>query len=84
MKIRFQTAVLSAAALISFRDAFVAPKSSDPGRWVVAILGIVLLRRATIAVPQPSAVILSGCILTAIAVAGNAPVPLNLLADLLD
>jgi hypothetical protein len=71
MKFRFQTAVLSAATLISFGDAFVAPKDSDPGRWAAAILGIVLFRRAIIVVPQPSSVILSGCILTAILVAGN-------------
>jgi len=71
MKFRFQTAVLSAAALISFGDAFVAPKDSDPGRWAAAILGIVLFRRAIIVVPQPFPVILSGCILTAILIAGN-------------
>jgi hypothetical protein len=71
MKFHFQTAVLSAAALISFGDAFVAPKYSDPGRWAAAILGIVLFRRAIIVVPQPSPMILSGCILTAILIAGN-------------
>lgn len=59
------------AGLISLGDGFVAPKDSDPGRWAAAILGIVLLRRAIIVGPQPSPVILSGCILAAILVAGN-------------
>src|SRR5215467_7133 len=71
MKFRFQTAVLSATALISFGDTFIAPKHSEPGRWAAAILGIVLFRRAIIVVQQPSPVILSGCILAAILVAGN-------------
>jgi hypothetical protein len=71
MRFRFQTTLLSAAALISFGETFVAPRDSDPGPWAAAILGIVLLRRAIIVAPQPSLVILSGCILTAILVSGD-------------
>ena len=69
--IRLHSWVLDIATLICFAEVAYAPKDSDPGPWVAAVLGLLLLRRAIIATPQPTVVSLSGCVLTAFAVAGN-------------
>lgn len=63
-KLRVESLLLGLASLISFLDVFAAPKESDPGPWAAAILGILLLRRALVAVPQPGMVVASGWILT--------------------
>ena len=69
--IRLHSWVLGIAALICFAEVAYAPKDGDPGPWAAAVLGLLLLRRAFIATPQPTVVILSGCFLTAFVVAGN-------------
>jgi hypothetical protein len=69
--IRLHSWVLGIATLICFAEVAYAPKESDPGPWVAAALGLLLLRRTIIATPQPTVVILSGCFLTAFVVAGN-------------
>lgn len=71
MKHYLQTFFLIGAAIISFAEALVAPRSSDPGPWAAAILGVVLLRRAIITAQQPALAILSGCMLTVLLVAGD-------------
>ncbi|HEY6128261.1 MAG TPA: hypothetical protein VIW23_08780 [Candidatus Acidoferrum sp.] len=71
MKLRFQTSILTAGAIICFAEVIVAPKSSDPGPWAAAALGIVLLRRGITTGRQPAVVILSGCILTVLLLAGD-------------
>ena len=63
--------ILGVGTLICFTEVAYAPKDSDPGPWVTAVLGILLLRRAIIVTPQPEVVVLSGCFLTALMVAGN-------------
>ena len=71
MKPRAQTVLLSAAALFSLAEVFLAPRTSDPGPWAGVILAILLFRRAIVATRQPIVVILSGCLLTTLLVAGN-------------
>jgi hypothetical protein len=71
LKIRPHSWVLGIGTLICFAEVFYAPTDSDPGPWVAAVLGILLLRRAIIATPQPTVVILSGCFLTAFVVLAN-------------
>jgi hypothetical protein len=71
VKIRLHSWVLGIATLICFAEVTYAPKDSDPGPWVTAVLGLLLLRRAIIATPQPTVVVLSGCFLTAFMVVGN-------------
>lgn len=70
MQIRAQNFVLGLAAVICFVDAFVA-KGEDPGPAPTAVLGILLVRRALVISPQPPIVIVAGCILTALVLAGN-------------
>jgi hypothetical protein len=71
VKIRPHSWILGVGTLICFAEVAYAPKDSDPGPWVTAVLGLLLLRRAIIATPQPAVVIFSGCFLTALMVAGN-------------
>jgi len=71
VKIRLHSWVLGIGTLICFAEVVYAPQESDPGPWLTAVLGLLLLRRAIIATPQPTVVILSGCFLTAFIVAGN-------------
>jgi hypothetical protein len=71
MKHYVQTFLLTTAAIISFSEVFLAHDSKDPGPWAAAVLGILLLRRAIISKRQPAIAILSGCLLTALLVAGN-------------
>lgn len=70
MKIRLANSLLILSAIICFADIAYAPKSSDPGPLVTAVLGILLVRRALYARP-PVMVIVSGYLLTALMVAGN-------------
>ncbi len=63
--------LLTIAAVVCFADVGWAPKDSDPGPWVTAGLGLVLMRRAIIITPQPPMVIFSGCFLAVAAVASN-------------
>jgi len=63
--------LLTIAALVCFFDIGWAPKDSDPGPWVTAGMGLVLMRRAIITTPQPPVVIFSGCFLAAAAVTSN-------------
>jgi len=71
MKVHLSNAILIAGAGICFADIVYAPRDNDPGPWLTAVLGILLLRRAIVAVPQPAVVILSGCVLTTLVVLGN-------------
>jgi len=71
MKIRAQNAVLGLAAVLCFVDAFVAPKESDPGPALTAVMGILLVRRAIIVTPQSPVVIFAGCVLAGLMVVGN-------------
>lgn len=70
MKIHLPNSLLILSAIICFADTAYAPKSSDPGPLVTAVLGILLLRRALYASP-PVMVIVSGYFLTALMVVGN-------------
>jgi hypothetical protein len=71
MKLRAQNFVLGLAASSCFLDGFLAPKESDPGPALTAVMGILLVRRAVVTTPQSVAVISAGCILAVIIVAGN-------------
>jgi hypothetical protein len=71
MRYRTQTFVLSIAALLSLADVFLAPRDRDPGPWAAAVLAILLVRRAIITTHQPTVVILAGCMLTILLLAGN-------------
>jgi hypothetical protein len=71
MKLRAQNFVLGFAALLCFADAFVASRESDPGPALTAVMGILLVRRAVIITPQPTVVIVAGCVLAGLAVTGN-------------
>jgi len=68
---RTQTVVLGVGVALCFGELLLAPKGADPGPWVAAILGILLLRRAIITAPQPALAVLSGSLLAAIVVAGD-------------
>lgn len=70
-EVRLQNFLLGAAAAICFAEAALGPRGGDPGPWAVVVLGLLLLRRAIITVPQPVIVILSGLLLTGIALAGD-------------
>jgi hypothetical protein len=70
MHLRAQNFVLGLAALVCFIDAFVA-KGDDPGPAITAVLGILLVRRALVISPQSPLVIIAGCVLTALVLAGN-------------
>jgi hypothetical protein len=71
MNLRAQNFVLGFAALLCFVDAFVASRESDPGPALTAVMGILLVRRAVIITPQPTVVIVAGCVLAGLAVTGN-------------
>ena len=71
MKIPAQCFVLGLAALLCFLDAFFAPKGGDPGPALTAVMGILLVRRAIIVTPQAVVVIVAGCVLAGVALAGN-------------
>ena len=71
MKSPAQNFVLGFAALLCFIDNFLAPKGSDPGAPLTAVMGILLVRRAVIVTPQSAVVISAGCILAGLAVVGN-------------
>ncbi len=66
MKLRGQNFVLGFAALVCFVDALVASRESDPGPALTAVMGILLVRRAVIITPQPTVVIVAGCVLARI------------------
>ena len=70
MELSPQNFVLGVAALLCFLDAFIV-KGDDPGPAVTAVLGILLVRRALVISRQPPIVIVAGCALTAIFLAGN-------------
>lgn len=70
MKIQLASSLLLFAAIICFAEAVHAPKNSDPDALTTAALGIVLLLRGFAVARQSAVVILSGCALAAIAVAG--------------
>jgi hypothetical protein len=70
MHLRAQNFVLGLAALVCFIDAFVA-KGDDPGSAITAVLGILSVRRALVISPQSPLVIIAGCVLTALVLAGN-------------
>jgi hypothetical protein len=69
-KLRVPNTMLVVAAFFCFADITYAPKNSDPGPLVSAVLGILLLRRALYANP-PLMVIIPGYFLAALVVAGN-------------
>lgn len=71
MKIRAQNIVLGLGALVCFIEIVLAPKDSEPGPALAAGMGILLVRRAIIVTPQPKVVIVAGCVLTALVVAGD-------------
>ena len=51
MQLRAQNYVLGFAAALCFFDGFLAPKDSDPGPALTAVMGILLVRRAVIITP---------------------------------
>ncbi len=63
--------LLGTASAVCLAEIVRAPKDSDPGPWLAAALGLLLLRRTVITAPQSAAVIVSGWILTAIIIGGN-------------
>lgn len=71
MKIPAQSFVLGFAALLCFLEIFLAPKGSNPGPMLAAVMGILLVRRAIIVTPQSPVVISAGCVLAGVAVAGD-------------
>lgn len=71
MDLRTRSRLFVVAAVISFAEAALAPKGSDPGPWAAAVLGILLLRRAIVAAPQPLVALLSGYVLTLVLLAGD-------------
>jgi hypothetical protein len=71
LKVGAQSVVLGIAAVLCFIEAFVAPKESDPGPALTAVMGILLVRRAIIITMQPTVVIVAGCGLAALAIAGD-------------
>ena len=71
MELRAQNYVLGLAAVLCFADCFLAPRNSDPGPALTAVMGILLLRRAVIITPQSAVVILAGCVLATLVVIGN-------------
>src|SRR5271169_3603656 len=71
MKLRAQNFVLGFAALMCFLDSFLAPRGSDPGPALTAVMGILLVRRAIVITPQSMVVIFAGCVLAGLAVAGD-------------
>jgi hypothetical protein len=71
MKLGVQNFVLGIAALACFLDSFLAPKGSDPGPALTAVMGILLVRRAVIVTTQPTVVLAAGCALATLAIAGN-------------
>lgn len=71
LKISAQNAVLGFAAVLCFMEALAAPKGSDPGPALTAVMGILLVRRAIIITAQSTVVIVSGCALAAVAIAGD-------------
>ena len=71
MKLRAQNYVLGSAALLCFLDSFLAPKNSDPGPILTAVMGILLVRRAVIVTPQSPVVIVAGGVLAGLAIVGN-------------
>jgi hypothetical protein len=71
MNVRLSNSILIVGTIMCFAELAYAPKDSDPGPWLTVVLGILLLRRAIITIPQPAVVILSGCFLAVVVVAGN-------------
>jgi hypothetical protein len=71
MKLPAQCFVLGFAAVLCFLEGFLAPKGSDPGPALTAVMGIVLVRRAIIVTPQSAVVVIAGCVLAGLAVAGD-------------
>lgn len=71
MKASFCRSILGVGTVACFADAVYGPRGGDPGPWLTAVLGILLLRRAIITVSQPAIVILSAVFLTTLVVAGN-------------
>jgi hypothetical protein len=71
MKIPAQSFVLGFAALVCFLEIVFAPRESDPGPILAVVMGILLVRRAIIVTPQPTVVIVAGCVLAALTVAGD-------------
>jgi hypothetical protein len=55
VKIRAQNVVLGFAAVLCFIEAFSAPRESDPGPTLTAVMGILLVRRAIIITTQSTA-----------------------------
>lgn len=71
MKFYLPNSVFIVGTIICFLEAFAAPKGSHPGPVLAFGMGVVLLRRAIIATPQPTPVIVSACFLIAIVVLGD-------------
>jgi hypothetical protein len=71
VKVPAQCFVLGFAALVCFLDAFLAPRGSDPGSALTAVMGLLLVRRAIIVTAQSLVVIVAGCVLAGLAVAGD-------------
>lgn len=71
MRVRLPNWILLISALVCFSEIANAPRNSDPGPWLAAVLGILLLRRGILTVLQPIPVVISGCLLAALALAGD-------------
>ena len=71
MKIPTQSFVFGLAALLCFLEIVLAPRDSDPGPLLAAVMGILLVRRAVIVTHQSVVVVFAGCFLAGLAVAGD-------------
>lgn len=71
MRIRAQNLVLGFGALLCFLEIVLAPRGSDPGPTLAAVMGILLVRRAIIVNPQPVVVIVAGCVLAGLTIVGD-------------
>jgi len=70
-KVRLPNFLLALGTVICFAEMINASGEADPGPLGSAAFGLMLLRRAVIRNPQPNPVIISGCVMTAIVMAGN-------------
>jgi hypothetical protein len=71
IRYRLPNWILLVGAFICVGEIRNAPRDSDPGPWLTAAFGLLLIRRGILATRQPSAVIISGCLITVLTVAGN-------------
>jgi hypothetical protein len=72
-KARVQMLLFGLAFVACFVDVILFRQGGGPGPgpWAAAVLGLLLLRRTIVTTPQPTLAVISGCLLTAIFIAGD-------------